>query len=499
MLFRLSLRRSVFILLASTVLLVQVLPHCQDIATADETPAPKGPPSAGLPVAGHSDNTSAQFKADLKMLQDAKLPSTDAGLLDFFRKRLVSPKDRTRIEEIIKKLASPSFKERQQAAADLTKEGPPALPVMRAVMSNNNVELQTKQLCQRCIKEIEKSSPSTLVLAAARLLKVRQTPGALAALLEYAALAPDDDVEWEVFGTIYYLALTGARLEVFPPQVAAGTLNPNLVDALKDQEPARRAIAALIVGQFGTDAQRQMVRALLDDAEPKVRFHAARGLLLAHDQVGIPVLVELLHSAPWHVALQSEDVLVLVAGQKNPDIALTAKAEARKNCHKAWRAWWENNKDRLDLTKMELEAPFGGEVQRASRGAIQFLRAFFKFDPALVARTTEIPFSIYGRLNFDTREEFDSYLNVRKQANMDLSGMRITVIRVLSAAEYMKGAQYADRLFLESVRPAHIQVVCVDLSDSQALQERKESHAVFVRTAGGGARCVGIGRPPQTR
>ena len=71
---------------------------------------------------------------------------------------------------------------------------------------------------------------------------------------------------------------------MFPPQVKAGKLDGLLVKALADKEPVRRAIAALVVGQFGTDAERKEVQKLLTDANLHVRFRAAQGLLAAYDR-----------------------------------------------------------------------------------------------------------------------------------------------------------------------------------------------------------------------
>jgi hypothetical protein len=446
---------------------------CLATGAGAATPA-AGPPGAGQDVA-----------ADEQLFADARLPHTDAALLDFLRKRLVSPATRQRVEALIPRLAGESFQERQQAAADLIAEGPPALSMLRLARRSGGLELQNR--CAHCIAEIEKRSPNTLVLAAARLLKARRTPGALAVLLEYAALAPEDDVEWEVFGSIYHLGLTN------------GTPNPLLADALRGREPARRAVAALVVGQFGTAAQRQTVRGLLAEAEPKVRFRAAQGLLLARDPAGIPALIDLLPGAPWELAVEAADLLDTVAGEKRPAQLLDKQPAARRQCHAAWRAWWDANQTQLDLAGRKLEAPFGDAAQRASTGAVQFLRAFLAWDAAQVARTTEVPFSIYAQLNYATREQLDAYINARKEDALDLSDHRITVRRVLSAAEYLKGARDGERKFLEAVRPAHIRVVCVDLSGSPVEGEVQETHAVFIRISGGRPRCVGIGRPPQVR
>jgi HEAT repeat protein len=437
-----------------------------------------------------ADYSPDQLKADLKLLEDAKQPHSDADLLDFFRKRMVDSEAINRIEKLITKLSSMSLKDRDAAKAELIKVGPPALPLLRKVM-NGTVDLEMRLRCDRCVKEIEKKSPNTIVTAAARLLKARQAPGACAVLLEYVAVAPDDIVQEEVYASIYHLALAGAKLEVFPPLVKAGKLDPVLVQALNDKEAVRRAIAALIVGQFGTDLQRKVVKGLLADNDAEVRFRAAQGLLAARDQSGMPVLVELLHKGPFNVALQAEDLLGLTAQEKGPVAPLADTAEARQKCHDAWQAWWEKNKGSLDLTKLELDSPFGGLSARAGATAVLFINAIIKFDAAQITKTTDVPFSLAGVITFNTREEFDKFIEMAKGGGGP-ENIKFKVGKVVSAAEYLKVTSEQERSFLEASRPAQVHIVYVDLLEGPG-GGRQEALTVFIRISGGRAKCIGIG------
>jgi hypothetical protein len=439
------------------------------------------------PSSARGDYLFEQAQADVKLFEDAKLGHKDADLLEFFRKRLVSPQDQKRIGELIAILSSESFKERKQAQSDLIKEGPPALPALRKVVKSN-VELEIKSRCDRCIKDIETASPNTLVMAAARLLKARQTPGACAVLLEYVALAPDDIVEEEVFASIYCLALVGAKAEVFPPQVKAGHLEPLLVQALTDKEPARRAVAALAVGQFGTPAQRLQVKNLLADVHPHVRFRAAQVLAAAGDKSALPVLVELLGNGPIELALSAEDLLSIAAGDKSPNVPLTEKVDVRKKCHAAWQEWWDKNKDQLDLAKVSFDAPFAGLATRARAGAAQFLQALVKADKDLLTKSTDVPFALGGELHFKTREEFDAFFAMFLQAR-PLKDVTFKLTKVVSAAEYMKAAQEQERNFLEASRPAQIHIVFADIF----AMGNTESIPLYIRISGGRARCIGAG------
>jgi HEAT repeat protein len=436
-----------------------------------------------------ADYSPEQFKADVKLFEDAKQSHKDADLLEFFRKRLVSPKDQMRAEELIKQLSSPSFKEREKAVADLIELGPPALPSLRKVMQSG-VELEIAKRCDKAVKEIEKRSPNTLVMAAARLLKARQAPGAVAVLLEYVPVAPDDVVEEELLICIYELALSGAKLEMFPPEVKAGKLDALLVQALADKEPARRAIAALTVACFGTEAQRQQVQKLLADADPHVRFRAAQGLLTKQDKKAVPVLVELLHKGPMNLALQAEDLLSLAAQEKGPAVPLSEKEAARAKCHEAWQTWWDKNQNTLDLAKVRFDSPFGGINARASAASVAFIQAIIKFDIELVRKATDVPFTIGGIITFNTREEFDNFLNQNKGGGPD--NIKFKVEKIISAAEYMKTAPEQERVFLEAARPAQVHIVYIQIIDGPGGGGPQQTLPLFIRISGGRAKCIGL-------
>jgi hypothetical protein len=446
---------------------------------------------AAAPAVGRADYSEEQLKADLKLFDDAKLPHDDADLIAFFRQRLVTDKDRERIEALIKKLASTSFKEREQARMDIEKEGPPALSLLRKV-EQSNAELEVKQRAKKCVEAIEKKSSSALVMAGARILKHRRAKGSCEMLLEYVALAPDDNVEEEIFSCIYSLALAGAHLDVLPPKVKAGKLDPVVVKALTDKEPARRAIAALVVSRFGTAAERKAVAKLLTDENVAVRFRAAQGLATAQDKSGVPVLIELLDKGPMQLALQAEDLLSVMAEGKGPATPLSEKAEDRKKCGAEWKDWWDKNKETVDLTKVEIDAPFGGMTARASAGATAFVKALLSFDTKAVAKVTDVPFSLGGQLTFNTRDEFDAFINMIKNQPPP-KDFKYKVRKVVSAAEYLKGAPEVERNFLEANRPSQVHVVYLDFQEGN--QTRTENIPLFIRISGGRAKCIGFANP----
>jgi HEAT repeat protein len=439
--------------------------------------------------AARADYSEEQLKADLKLLDDAKVPHGDADLLDFFKKRLLSPETRARIEGLVEKFSSKSFKERSQAISDIIKVGPPALPVLRKVLQGNS-ELEVIQRAKDCIKEIEKKSPNAQVLAAARLIKHRRVADAGAVLLEYLPVAPDTAVEEEIDASIYGLAMLGADLQVMPPVAKAGRLDPLLVKTLTDNEPARRAIAALVVGRYGDAAERQNVAKLLTDTDPTVRYRAAQGLVCSRDAAGLPVLVELLDKGPMALALQAEDLLSLIADEKGPAAPLAEKAELRKKCHAAWKDWVDQNQGKIDLTKFDADSPFGGINDRVTKGAAAFIKALIKYDTAMLVKVTDVPFSFVGQLNFQTREEFDNFVKMIS-AQRPPPDFKFRTGKIMPASEYVLNAQESERNFLEASRIAQVHIVYVTIEEGGGPQ----SLPFFMRISGGRARCIGIGLP----
>jgi HEAT repeat protein len=445
-----------------------------------------------------ADYSDDQLKADLKLFENAKLSHADKDLLQFIQSRLLAEKDRERIAGLIEKLSSKVYKEREQARLEVEKEGPPALPLLRKVL-RNNVELEVKQRAERCVKAIEEKSPNTLVMAAARLLRHRRAPGAVPVLMEYVAIAPDEVVEEEIFASVYSLALVGAKLDVMSPAVKSGKLDPYLETALADKDPTRRAIAALVVARHGDAGQRKVVARLLTDSVPAVRFRAAQGLAIANDKSGLPVLVEMLAEGPMSFALQAEDLLSLIAQEKGPTEPLEDTKEVRQKCQTAWKDWWDKNKDTLDLSRIEVDAPFGGVAKRASAGAMRFFDAVIqlqaKGDFSMFAKTTDVPFNLAGQLIFKTRQELDDFIKMTVKGNQKDEGIpKFKIVKIVPAVEYIKAAPENERSFLESSRLAQVQIAYVTVQEGNNM-DQEIGLPLFIRLSGGRAKCIGIGQP----
>jgi hypothetical protein len=102
------------------------------------------------------------------------------------------------------------------------------------------------------------------------------------------------------------------------------------LDATRDSaNVAQRATAARIVADVAQSRWIGDLIAMLTDANPDVRFHAARGLerLTGRDQ---GLQAQAWRSAPW-------------ASCEPP--------------HQKWLAWWAANRDRYPAARRDVEAP----------------------------------------------------------------------------------------------------------------------------------------------
>jgi HEAT repeat protein len=250
------------------------MPHGKNILTPAATPAkePAGrrpllAPLLALAVLLPAAAARAQGPADPDehALKKAGVTTDPAGLLAFFRARTPSAEDRRQIEELVGRLDSKSFQEREQAAARLIKLGHVALPALKRATTGTTLEHSRR--AQEVMGKIERGPGPELPAAAARLLAARQSAGAVGVLLDYLPFVEDETLEEEVLSA---LGALGAR---------QGKADPLLVAGLSAPEPVRRAAAAYVLAQDGGLGQRAAVRKLLADPDVRVRTYAAAGLV----------------------------------------------------------------------------------------------------------------------------------------------------------------------------------------------------------------------------
>jgi len=201
---------------------------------------------------------------DEQLLKDEKIGTETADLLALLRRQVVSDVSRKQIEDLIAKLGSDQFMVRNQASQQLIAIGQPAFAALKKATESKDVEIKTRaELCLQGLGKGAGPAPS----AAVRLLVHRRATAAVPTLLAYFPFAGDAITEEQVLNG---LATLGVR---------DGKVAPELLQALDDPAPLRRAAAACAIGRAGGVAQRGLVRRLLTDKDAEVRQHAAHGLL----------------------------------------------------------------------------------------------------------------------------------------------------------------------------------------------------------------------------
>jgi hypothetical protein len=446
-----------------------------------------GPLWPGPALRAAEDETAA----DAKLLKGVGLESDGPALLEFFRKRTLNQASQDRITALVRQLGDRAFRNRSQATAELIRFGAPALPALRQALKAQDVEVRSR--ADKCIKAIEQAPGPALPMAAARLLRDRKPADACPVLLAYLPFADDEDVAEEAVGTLLALG------------VVRGKADPALAAALQDKHPVRRAAAAYLLGRAGNAEQRQAVRRLLTDADVRVRFEAARGLLHARDRAALPVLVALLGEGPIELARKAEDLLGDVSGTQVTKVELSADAKVRRQFHAAWSAWLKANGDKIDLARVDVDNPLA-RANRARKVSTQCLNAMLNVDAKAFKKTLKFPFYMEGltgrgpmneaaaRAQIDTLFE---QLNKTPQIKEQMKQMSFAISRVGRLNDYAKNAQEPERTFLSKFRPTEVLIVYVKVAMKG--QQRNEEGAIFVRMVGGQAFVVGFGSNRQAK
>ncbi len=291
----------------------------------------------GIAAPGRTDPTPLT-DADEEKLRLAKVGTDDTSLMEFLRSRCRDSVDRVEVERLIERLRSDSFPEREKAEQALGEMESLALPALRKAVEHEDAEVRVR--ARTCLERTERRIRERLPLAAVRLLVKREPAGVVETLIRCLPYTRDAAVEKEIWFGLDQLARKKGRID------------PALMIALTDERPARRALAACVVGARGNAEERKAATALLDDPDAGVRLRAAQGLLAARHKEGIPTLIRLLEDPVIENCWQAEELLCWAAWTKAPgDVVGAGTAESKRKACAAWRVWWQARGPALDLAK----------------------------------------------------------------------------------------------------------------------------------------------------
>jgi hypothetical protein len=287
----------------------------------------------------------ADLRHDEKVLEEAGIPRTGAGLLDFFRRRSLREDDGPRLKALVVQLGDDSYDVRERASGELTAAGRKALPFLRPALTDPDAERVRR--AREIVQAIDSGTDRSLLAAAVRVLAARQADGTTAALVGYLPAAEDELLHEVIFETVERVALREAG------GVAV------LAAALKSDHPVCRRVAARTLGRH-VPLRHTAVRRLLTDPDPAVRFEAAGALLWGGDRAGGPVLIALLADGPAELAWQAEDLLLRLAGDRPPPCLTGLTPAERARVRDGWQAWWRQKGVKAELAPLREAQPERG-------------------------------------------------------------------------------------------------------------------------------------------
>ena len=125
--------------------------------------------------------------AETQTLQEAKVGTKEPDLLAFLRGQIATPAQSAQIKALVSQLGDDSFAVRAKATIALCALGAPALPMLRAAMQQEDLEV--RQRAAQALRQIDAEGIAVRARAALRLLPRNRHDGAVETLLDYLAVA----------------------------------------------------------------------------------------------------------------------------------------------------------------------------------------------------------------------------------------------------------------------------------------------------------------------
>jgi len=309
------------------------------LALASFSPAPPNDP-AGRPEA-HPERVAAdpvQLAVEEQALQTAARADDAAAALDFFRKRTPPEAQRQRLQNLIRHLSDVEFEVRRKASADLVASGPVAAGPLRAAARSPDAEVARR--AQTSLAQVRRDGTAPVVLSGVKLVVRRRPPDTVAVLLAYLPFAEDEGVAEEIRTSLAALTVKDGKAE------------PALSQALEGADPEQRAEAGVILARANLADTRPAARRLLKDDDASVRLRVGRALVEAKDRDAIPILIDQFGDLMGDDRWDLEDLLERVAGENAPALPRHDATSMRLRRRDAWRAWWQEHGDKVDLTRL---------------------------------------------------------------------------------------------------------------------------------------------------
>ena len=274
-----------------------------------------------------------------RLLRDHQLPAKGASLLNFFRERTLTKDQIRELSSKVDRLGDPIYSQRVRAAAELVKAGYLAKPFLTELIKDPQADAEAVRRAELCLRQIAEGNENRLAIASANLIARDKPDQAAMVLVHYLPFATDP-------GTI-----EAVQQALNAVGVKAGKAEPVLVKAVRDKSPQIRAGAGEALIRGGGLKNKPLVEHLLADKDVRVRLQLAAALVEKKDKSAVPLLIAALADAPSERAWVAEDLLIRLAGEHSPPVALDGKTPPGM-VRAAWEDWWKKNEARVDLDKL---------------------------------------------------------------------------------------------------------------------------------------------------
>ncbi|MGE3808776.1 MAG: PQQ-binding-like beta-propeller repeat protein [Gemmataceae bacterium] len=282
-----------------------------------------------------ADAAEAAPSGDEQLLQAAGVPTTGPALLEFFQQRTLNDLARLKVGTFVDRLGHDDFLIREEAGKELLALGPAVLPALlkAADSTDPEVALRAKQILDKLPKDIGVDATA----AALRVLGKLRPEGTNAVLVGYLPDAGHRGLEEDVIAILK--ELNGKE-----------GIDAALRQATLDKHPLRRRAAALCLARSEKPEDRPFLKALVKDKDLVVRREAVFGLVRTGDKSVVVELLEFIDSSEPGLALQADELMRRIAGDKGVPAALdSASVESCRQCRAGWQEWWQANENKIDL------------------------------------------------------------------------------------------------------------------------------------------------------
>src|SRR5262245_59911572 len=129
------------------------------------------------PLQAQGPAAPPDLSADIRLLQQNRLPTEGPELLQLLRERTLSKDQIGDLQNQVKMLASPIFAERKKAELTLLEAGPLARNMLLELIKNKDTRLEIIRRAETLLTKIAEGQDMLMVIATARLIAKHQPEG----------------------------------------------------------------------------------------------------------------------------------------------------------------------------------------------------------------------------------------------------------------------------------------------------------------------------------